>query len=82
MNIHIRLVLGVRGSGVLSDISCHMGRGLLHKNVIIAFDSSCCKVNKAQEDRSLLGKSRASRKVSLFYCQLTVQNPITYVMYI
>ena len=27
-----------RGSGVLSDISCLMGRGLQYKNVIVAFD--------------------------------------------
>ena len=78
------LVLCVRRSVDLSDISCHMGRGLLHKNVIIAFDiwdSDCCTLctvwlTKAQEDRSPLGKPRASRKASSFYLQFTVRNPM------
>ena len=77
-----------RGSGVLSDISCHMGRGLQHKECHIYIlqglefsdDLDCCTVwftNAA----IFLGKAENELRVKFFYLQFG-SNTITYVMHI
>ena len=68
-----------RGSGVLSDISCHMGWGLqckecyiyiLHPGLKFSDDLDCCKVWLTKAI-SFLKKLRTSCEVSFFYLQFS-----------
>ena len=80
-----------RGSGVLSDISCHIGQSLWHKechNYILHPGLSFLTTKTAARhglqklDKAVKFLGKAENEVSFFYLQFGSKKTIAYIMHI